>query len=175
MNNFKLVMKNISVYAVFFLLAVACNHSGDDSEHVAYIDKNRLMNINKYLANKDLDIMRHFVKRKSWNMIFSGEGYFYEILDEGEQPEITDKKQVTCDCRISLLNGTLCYNIKNKVFVVGGSDEIYGLHQAVKFLGNGGKARFIFPSHIAYGIRGDFDKIPPRAILLYSVHVTDVR
>lgn len=168
-------MKNILMYAVFFLSMTACNRSGDDAEPVTYIDKNRLMNINKYLANKDLDIMRHFVKRKSWKMLLSGEGYFYEVLDEGEQPKITDKKQVTCECRISLLDGTPCYNIKNKVFVVGGSDEIYGLHHAIKLLGKGGKARFIFPSHMAYGIRGDFDRIPPRTILLYNVYVTNVR
>jgi FKBP-type peptidyl-prolyl cis-trans isomerase len=153
----------------------ACNRPDDDSEHVAHIDKNRLININKYLANKDLDIMRHFVKRKSWKMSLSDEGYFYEILNEGEPPKITDKKQVTCNCRISLLDGTLCYNIKNKMFVVGGSDEIYGLHNAIKFLGKGGQARFIFPSHLAYGIRGDFNKIPPRTILLYNISVTNVR
>jgi FKBP-type peptidyl-prolyl cis-trans isomerase len=139
------------------------------------MDRARLININRYLANKDFDIMRHFVKRKSWKMSFSDDGYFYEILDDGEHPKITDRKQVVCDCRISLLDGTLCYHIKNKVFVVGGSEEILGLHHAVKFMGNGGKARFIFPSHLAYGIQGDLDKIPPRAILLYNVHVTDVK
>jgi FKBP-type peptidyl-prolyl cis-trans isomerase len=168
-------MKNIFIYAVFFLLTAACNRSGDDAEPVTHIDKNRLININKYLANKDLDIMRHFVKRKSWKMSLSNEGYFYEIFDEGEHPKITDDKQVTCDCRISLLDGTLCYNIKNKVFIVKASDEIYGLHNAMNFLGKGGKARFIFPPHLAYGIQGDFYKIPPRTILLYNVHVTNVK
>jgi FKBP-type peptidyl-prolyl cis-trans isomerase len=169
-------MRNILIYAGFLLSLTACNCSGNDSEEqLANINKNRLININKYLANKDFDIMRHYVKRKSWKMSLSGEGYFYEILNKGEPPEITDKKQVTCDCRISLLDGTLCYNIKNKVFVVKGTDEIYGLHHAIKLLGNGGKARFIFPSHLTYGIRGDFDKIPPRAILLYNVHVTNVK
>jgi FKBP-type peptidyl-prolyl cis-trans isomerase len=147
----------------------------DDSEPVAHIDKNRLMNINRYLANKDLDIIRHYVKRKSWKMSFSGEGYFYEIFDEGEHPKITDNKQIICDCSISLLDGTLCYEIKNKVFVAGGSDEIYGLHHAIKLLGKGGKARFIFPPQLAYGIRGDFDKIPPRAILLYNVYVKETK
>jgi hypothetical protein len=181
MNKFGLIAKGITVSylrltACFFLvLFTACNRSGDDSESLAYIDKNRLLNINRYLANKDLDVMRHYVKRKSWKMSFSGEGYFYEVLDEGELPKITDRKQVTCECSISLLDGTICYEIKNKTFVVGGSDEIHGLHHSIKFLGKGGKARFIFPPHLAYGIRGDFDKIPPRAILLYKVQVTEVK
>jgi FKBP-type peptidyl-prolyl cis-trans isomerase len=176
--NKMLSLRELPVKACFilvFLSFTACNYSGDGSESVAYIDKTRLVNINKYLANKDLDIMRHYVKRKSWKMSFSGEGYFYEIFNEGELPKITDHKQIVCECSISLLDGTPCYEIKNKTFVVGGSEEIYGLHHAVKSLGRGGKARFIFPPHLAYGIRGDFDKIPPRAILLYKLKVTEVK
>jgi FKBP-type peptidyl-prolyl cis-trans isomerase len=161
------------VYAVFFLLLTACNKDSDPPP--AHIDKNRLLNINKYLANKDMDVMRHFVKRKSWRMSLSDDGYFYELFNKGEQPGITDKQLVTYDCSIALLDGTLCYEVKNKSFVVGRSEEIYGLHRAIKFLGKGGKARFIFPPHLAYGVLGDFDKIPPRTILLYNVHVTEVK
>ncbi|MDR1583152.1 MAG: FKBP-type peptidyl-prolyl cis-trans isomerase [Prevotellaceae bacterium] len=164
-----------TMHVVLFLLITACKHSGssDNSEIVVHIDKNKLVTINRYLVNKDLDIMRHFVERKSWKMSFSNYGYFYEVFDEGENPKITDHKQIICDCSISLLDGTVCYEIKNKVFVVSGSDEISGLHHAVKLLGKGGKARFIFPPHLAYGIQGDFNKIPPRAILLYNIHVKD--
>jgi FKBP-type peptidyl-prolyl cis-trans isomerase len=126
------------------------------------------------MATKDFDIMRHFVKRKSWRMSFADEGYFYEIFDEGMSPKITDKKQVIYNCTVSLLDGTPCYEIRNKTFVVGGTEEISGLHHAMKFLGKGGKARFIFPSHLSHGLQGDFDKIPPRSILLYNVHVTEV-
>ncbi|MDR1340050.1 MAG: FKBP-type peptidyl-prolyl cis-trans isomerase [Prevotellaceae bacterium] len=171
----KSVMRNMLVYAVFFLLATACNHSAGDSDQVNHIDKNRLLNINRYLVNRDMDVMRHFVKRKSWRMSFAGDGYYYELFNEGEQPKITDKQQITYDCSIALLDGTSCYEDTSKNFVVGGSEEIYGLHRAIKFLGKGGKARFIFPPHLAYGVPGDFDKIPPRAILLYNVHVREVK
>jgi FKBP-type peptidyl-prolyl cis-trans isomerase len=157
---------------IFFLLLTACNRPIDDSALVTHIDKNRLLNINKYLVNKDMDIIRHFVKRKSWRMFLSGESYFYELFNEGEQPKIMDRQLITYDCKIMLLDGTLCYEFKNKSFVVGSSsDEIYGLHHAIKFMGKGGKGRFIFPPNLAYGNLGDFDKIPPRAILLYEVHV----
>jgi FKBP-type peptidyl-prolyl cis-trans isomerase len=179
MNNFEIITNykvQIATCCIFiFLLMTACNRSGDDSEPVVYLNKNRLVNINKYLANKDLDVMRHYVKRKSLKMTFSDEGYFYEIFNEGELPKITNHKQITCECSISMLDGTPCYEIKNKTFVVGNSEEISGLHHAVKFLGKGGKARFIFPSHLAYGIQGDFDKVPPRAILLYKIRIIEVK
>jgi hypothetical protein len=172
-NTFKAIMKNVFIRMFFFLLLTSCNRSVDHSSPSITIDRNRLLNINKYLVNKDMDIIRHFVKRKSWRMSLSGEGYFYELFNEGELPKITNKQLIVYDCRITLLDGTLCYEFKNKSFVVDGSEEIYGLHHAVKLLGKGGKARFIFPPNLAYGIRGDFDKIPPRAILIYEVHVTE--
>jgi FKBP-type peptidyl-prolyl cis-trans isomerase len=174
MNNFKLIIRSIFICAVFLLPTTACKHSGDDSETAVHIDKNKSISINRYLVNKDLDIMRHFVKRKSWKMHLSPDGYFYEIFTEGGQPKIMDNNSVTCDYTVTLLNGTLCYEIKNKVFVVGSSDEISGLHHAVKLLGKGGKARFIFPSHLAHGIQGDFNQIPPRAVLIYNVLVKEV-
>jgi FKBP-type peptidyl-prolyl cis-trans isomerase len=108
-------------------------------------------------------------------MSFSDNGYFYEIFNVGELPQISDNDRVTCDYTITLPDGTLCYDIKNKIFIVGGSEEISGLHHAVKFLGKGGKARFIFPAHLAYGMQGDFNTIPPRAILIYNVHITEVQ
>jgi FKBP-type peptidyl-prolyl cis-trans isomerase len=168
-------MRKIIIFLCFSLSVTGCEHTGDDAEQITYIDKNKMVNINRYMANKDLNIMRHFIKRKSWRMTFSDDGYFFEISDEGNPDKITDNKHVTYDCSITLLDGTHCYDRKNKTFVVGGTEEISGLHHAMKRLGNGGKARFIFPSYLAYGLPGDFNKIPPRAILLYNVHVTDVK
>jgi hypothetical protein len=172
-NAFKSIMKNILLY-MFFLLLTACGRPVDNPYPAIHIDKNRLVNINKYLINKDMDIIRHFVKRKSWRMTLSDNGYFYELFNEGEQPKIMDKQLVTYDCKIMLLDGTLCYELKNKSFVIGASEEIYGLHHAIKLMGKGGKARFIFPPNLAYGNLGNFDRIPPRATLLYEIHVTNL-
>jgi len=125
------------------------------------------------MANKDFDVMRHFVKRQSWKMSFSDDGYFYGITEKGNSPEISDNSNVMCNYTITLLDGTLCYDRKDVVFVVGSTDEITGLHHAIKRLGNKGKAKFIFPAHLAFGLPGDLNKIPPRAILIYDVTVTN--
>ena len=164
------------LFANFFLVITffGCNGSSQADVAVSDIDAGRMLNINRYMSQKDYDILRHFVKRKSWKMAFSDDGYYYEIFNEGTTPKITDNKQVLCDYTITLLDGTLCYEVTDKSFVVAASEEITGLHYAIKHLGKGGKARFIFPSNLAYGLQGDFNKIPPRAILIYDIQVNDV-
>jgi hypothetical protein len=155
------------------LLIAGCN-SGGDSPVEPFVGRSRLININKYMVDKDIDIMTHLIERKSWRMSFAGEGFFHEIFDPGDDPKIRAKTVVTCDCKISLPDGTLCYESKNRTFAVEGSEEIAGLHKAVKLLGKGGRARFMFPPHLAYGLQGDLDKIPPRAILLYEIRIVNV-
>jgi FKBP-type peptidyl-prolyl cis-trans isomerase len=41
-------------------------------------------------------------------------------------------------------------------------------------LKEGAEARFIFPPHLAYGLPGDRDNIPARAILLFEVKLLHV-
>lgn len=166
-------MKTIITCLICTLVFLTGCNSSEDVKNVYNIDSERMLNINKYMAQKDFDIMRHFVKRKSWKMNFSEDGYFYEIFNEGEKPLINDNQQVKCNYSISLMDGTQCYDITDKIFVVSGTEEISGLHHAVKRLGKGGHARFMFPSNLAYGLQGDFNKIPPRAILIYNVQITD--
>ncbi|MDE5544049.1 MAG: FKBP-type peptidyl-prolyl cis-trans isomerase, partial [Bacteroidales bacterium] len=49
-----------------------------------------------------------------------------------------------------------------------------GLSEALMMLKKGNKARFILPSHLAYGFSGNGTDIPPRATLLYDLEVVEV-
>ncbi|MDR2425129.1 MAG: FKBP-type peptidyl-prolyl cis-trans isomerase [Prevotellaceae bacterium] len=158
----------------FALFATACNNAGETDSAILHIGRDRLININKYMVDKDFDVIRHFIKRKSWRMIFADKGYFYEIFDRGNNPEIKSGMSILYNYTVSLLDGTQCYTENNKTFTVDAGEEISGLHDAVKLLGKGGKARFIFLPHLAYGLQGDFNKIPSRAILVYNVHITAI-
>ena len=157
------------------LFATACNNADESGSVILHIGKDRLININKYMVDKDFDIIRHFIKRKSWRTDYADKGYYYEIFDRGYSPEIKSGTTILYNYTASLLDGTQCYAENNKALIVDASEEISGLHDAVKLLGNGGKARFIFPPHLAYGLQGDFNKIPSRAILIYNVHITAIK
>ena len=129
---------------------------------------------NKYLAEKDRDIMEAFIRRKGWAMQHYPDGYYAMILKEGRGAVVEEGSQVECRCTVRLLNGTLCYAQQRRSFVVGRTDEIMGLHKALLRLRKGTEARFIFPPHLAYGLTGDRDKVPARAILLFDVELLHV-
>lgn len=164
------------------MLLVACNDSSIDNtkqSDAAYNplnNKERLENINQYLTEKDKDVIECFIRRQGWHMNFSPDGYFYEVYNTGDNVKATEGKQVEYSCSVSLLDGTVCYKEdKPKEFVVGRSEEISGLHLALKYLGKGGKAKFIFPPQLAYGLQGDMNKIPARSVVVYDVNVLAVK
>jgi FKBP-type peptidyl-prolyl cis-trans isomerase len=130
--------------------------------------------VNKQLAEKDRDIMEAFIRRKGWAMRHDPGGYYAMILKEGKGPVVKEGSRVECCCTIRLLNGALCYERQHRAFTVGQTAEIIGLHKALLHLKKGAEARFIFPPHLAYGLPGDRDKIPARAILLFEVELLKV-
>ena len=65
--------------------------------------------------------------------------------------------------------------ILKQEFSIDKSDEESGLNEAVKFLSVGDKAKLILPSHLAHGLLGDLDKIPPQSILLIDVQLIKIK
>jgi FKBP-type peptidyl-prolyl cis-trans isomerase len=58
-----------------------------------------------------------------------------------------------------------------KVFRVEKSEAESGLHEAVQLLHQGDSARLVLPPHLGFGMVGDGNKIPPRAILVYMIKI----
>ena len=173
-------MDKLCFVLLMLSLFVACGESGNKSQQAnsnnLFNDKTRLENINQYLTEKDMDIIKGHIRRQGWKMQLSSNGYFYEIYDEGKAPKITDGNEVEYEYIISLLNGNVLYKFDEpKTFIVSGSEEISGLHYAIKHVGCGGSAKFIFPPQLAYGLMGDMNKVPARSIVVYDVKVTNVK
>ena len=86
-------------------------------------------------------------------------------------------QQVKVALIIKLLNGTTCYSsIDDPVeFMVDKSDIESGLNEAVKLMSAGDKAKLLLPSHLALGLVGDQDKIPPLAILYIDVELLEIK
>jgi FKBP-type peptidyl-prolyl cis-trans isomerase len=76
---------------------------------------------------------------------------------------------------VSLLDGTLCYTSDKtgpkKIKIDMGNVES-GLHQGLKLMKVGEKAIFILPPHLAHGLTGDNNLIPPKASVFYEIEVT---
>ena len=110
-------------------------------------------------------------------MQFAADGYYYEIFDAGQTRKPVAGDRIVCRRTVKLLDGTPCYASDTETpetFVVDGDDEISGLHRAVRMLGVGARARFVFPQRLAHGLRGDLDRIPPMSALVYTVEIIEI-
>ena len=50
-----------------------------------------------------------------------------------------------------------------------------GLEEGILFMCEGDRAKFILPSHRAFGLTDDQDKIPPKATLIYDVKLIKIK
>lgn len=142
----------------------------DDDE--AAIDWNRVN------AGREDEDIAFFTQRYGWNVERRGNGLRIEILKEGRGELIKSEDEVTLEYVTCLLTGDTVYTSKQlgpKSFRVDKSNEISGLHEAVKSLRKGSVAHIVIPSFLAYGVAGDGERIRGKASLAMTVEVTDVK
>ncbi|WP_394345090.1 FKBP-type peptidyl-prolyl cis-trans isomerase [Antarcticibacterium arcticum] len=60
-------------------------------------------------------------------------------------------------------------------FKLGKGQVIQGWDEGIQLLHVGDKARFVIPSHLAYGERGAGGVIPPNATLIFDVELVAVK
>ncbi len=138
----------------------------------------KLVEINKYLVEKDQQTIADYVKAKGWKMHQDSAGMWYEIIKQGTGPYPKDNDVVVIAYRLQLLDGTLCYSSDSlgyKTFKVNHSNVIRGLNDAVQMLRLGGEGRFIFPPYMAYGLLGDQKCVPPRSIVIYYIKLVEIK
>ena len=140
--------------------------------------KEPLMNVNKHLVEKDRIRIEKYAERRNWDMQESETGLFYLIDGHGLGEKAKEKDLVTISYSLSLLDGTHCYSTDSlgpEAFVVGHEDVESGLDEGVRLMRKGDKAKLIVPPHLAFGLLGDNDKIPPRSIIVFELEMLDIR
>ena len=134
--------------------------------------------VNRYLLeaeNKEID---DYVRRHRWNMQTTGTGLRYDVYKPGPGSAVKKGDHVVLNYKTFLINGNLIYTsdvLGPKVFEVGHGGVERGLEEAILLLHKGDKAHIILPSHLAYGLNGDGNRIPKRAIVIYDVELIDIK
>lgn len=119
-----------------------------------------------------------FAERLNWPMITSGTGlrYWLYIDKEGEPAKKGEVARV--EYIVSLLNGDTIYTSEKtgpREFLIGQDNVESGLHEGIQYMSIGDQAKFILPSHLAHGLSGDQDKIPPRYSVVYDIRLINLR
>jgi FKBP-type peptidyl-prolyl cis-trans isomerase FkpA len=168
-------------YSAIFFLAFAllsCGGKSNEPNISSKQAKDRLQYVNKALVERDRELIEAYIERHRLGGVESnGAGLYYKIWGNSSEPLIGNGNIVTLNYRITLLDGTLCYssdNSKPKEFTVGYGGVETGLEMAMLLMRKGQSAKLILPPHLAHGLLGDNNLIPPRSIIVYDVHVINV-
>lgn len=133
-----------------------------------------LVGANRLLLKKDKENIMAYIKQHKLDMKESETGLWYRIDKMGHGKTSSNGQQITLKYKVSLMDGTRCYgsdSLGPKKFTVGRGGVESGLEEGVSMLREGDRAIFILPPHLAQGLPGDGDKIPPRSIIIYEVEV----
>lgn len=135
---------------------------------------------NQLMIKQNAQSIRDQAAIRGWNLIETGTGVFYQVYrlpKKGQSKKIEPGDRVSLAYKLSLLDGTECYSSKYqglKQFIVEKSEAEPGLHEAIQLLHPGDSALVIIPPHRAFGLAGDGNRIPPRAILVYEIRIDSV-
>ena len=106
-------------------------------------------------------------------------GLRYQIIQKGSGANVQKGQTVSVHYKGQLTDGTVfdsSYKRNQPIeFSLGTGQVIPGWDEGVALLQVGDKARFVIPSHLAYGSRGAGGVIPPNANLIFDVELVEVK
>lgn len=170
--------KALFVLLIASLLLCACVEKPQDKPKVSDSEvKESLEKANRFLVNEEEEDINNYVARHQLNMVSTGTGMRYQILQAGKGEQIQPGQTVTMEYVLDNIMGDEIYSSDNEgliTAVVGCGDVVSGLDEALRHLHQGDVAKIIVPSHLGYGLLGDQKSIPARATLIYTIKILKV-
>jgi gliding motility-associated peptidyl-prolyl isomerase len=169
---------------VVFLLAitmVSCNRTTQKNEPENLSQGQvtaKLLEANKASIAFENEQIVKLIASNGWKMSETPTGLRYQFIEEGSSVKSVTGQLVTIEYEVKLISNEVIYSSEKngpKVFRIGSGGVESGLEEGILLLGLGDKARFIFPSYLAHGLSGDQDRIPPKATLIYTVKVINLK
>ena len=106
-------------------------------------------------------------------------GLRYKIEEKGTGEKAEKGKTVSVHYKGMLPDGSVfdsSYTRNQPIdFKLGKGQVIQGWDEGIQLLNVGDQARFVIPSHLAYGERGAGGAIPPNATLIFDVELVAVK
>lgn len=163
---------------IFILLFIGCKESRERRSSEQKSVEEQLIEMNRNLHQAEKKRLATYVAENAWPVQESETGMYIWRYEEGEGPQAEIGQIATIQYSSELLDGTPCYSTEVAEplqFRVGEDHVITGLHQAIVELKVGDKAKILVPSHLAFGLTGDQDKVPPNSSLLYELELLAVQ
>jgi FKBP-type peptidyl-prolyl cis-trans isomerase FkpA len=174
-------MKTLIAFILIFLCLYGCDTRPKEQPSIKVVTQKdveeKSKEANRQYTLRERDELNIYLKNHSEKFAQTGSGLYYHISKTTNNAKVKQGQLVTIAYVIKLLDGTICYTSKEeglKKFIVGGDNVETGLHEALLLMKIGEGGRFILPSHLAHGLLGDMDKIPPKAVVIYDLELISV-
>ncbi|NQT78452.1 MAG: FKBP-type peptidyl-prolyl cis-trans isomerase [Bacteroidetes bacterium] len=167
------------LYMVFVLFLTNCEHKKRQEEQLNPNDyKESLMEANRHVVKTETQHIEDYLRRHKWDVKETGSGLRYMIYEEGSGPRAEKWKTAVIEYSVRLITGDLVYSSEKDgllSFLLGKGEVISGLEEAILLMNVGDEAKFIIPSHLAFGLVGDDHLIPGKASLIYDVKLLEIK
>lgn len=167
----------VSVVCILVLSASCKEKKPKTSEEEYLATERKMAEVNRIMLSKDKRRIEGYIEREQLVMHESATGLWYSVQNPASGDPIRKGMNVSLKYTLGLLEGKKCYNSDAtglKTFRVGRGGVESGLEEGILLMRLGGKAKFIMPPHLAYGLPGDGDCIPARAIIIYDIEVVSI-
>lgn len=148
------------------------------TDEEAFRKQQELITANKRHHENEIKEIDEYILQRKWPMAVTPSGLRYWIYEPTQGQKTQSEDVVSLSYTISLLNGETIYETTDDrpKFVRIDHDNVEtGLHEALKLMKVGERAKFIFPSYLAYGFTGEAGKVPPNSTILYDIHLISIQ
>jgi FKBP-type peptidyl-prolyl cis-trans isomerase len=163
--------------ALLFFLLLSCGEEKKDIPHFTEREfRDTMIKVNKKFVETENDRINKYIQRRGLDVIETGTGLRYVITQKGSGIQAKNGMIARVKYKVSLLNGTVCYDRSDKIdeFLIGMDDVESGLHEGITYMHVGDKAILILPTHLAHGLIGDMNKIPPQSTIIYEIELVSL-
>ncbi len=178
MLMFKYLNSRIGLLCLFASMFSCENQSPEvPAKQPAVPSTETMVKTNRYLVRSEEEDINDMINRYGWQMTKTGSGLRYQIDKKGKGPQAKAGDAVELEYTASLLNGALVLNSAEDGpmrFIVGRGGVPGGIEEGVLLLRQGDEAKFVLPSHLAFGLPGDGKRIPARASLVYKIKLVEI-
>ena len=171
MNNKNLFL---IVFACALILLPACRQqrpqlpANRPIERPAEID---LVRINTGIVQQEDSLINLYVQTSKLNFTRTEAGFWYKIEQNSKNPLLIQDDIVLINYRLYLLDGTFVEEQTNFRITVGRKEFILGIDEALELMRPGDSGVFIFPSNLAFRLRGYGNLVPPFTPVIFQVSV----
>lgn len=171
------MMRKLNLIWILITLILASCDAQENKQHRTY-SKEELIEANKQMVSDESDMIDRYIEVKDLKTEKTETGLVFQILESGSDSLVKAHTGniATLTYRTYLLDSTeISFSPPNDPlrFKIDQDDVVSGLHEGIKLLSVGDSARFILPSHLAYGLTGT-ETVPPKSALVYEVRLIDL-